>query len=704
VTPVSVAPNARRPWQNVQVPALRQLAARTLPGSTGSTGSTGAFGVPRGSISQVLRERAEHWRRPGVLATAGCAASTALVLGASRAPVPVGMRLPSSFAGLLNPSRGSGTASAVVVVLALGVLVLCWWQLLRAVTADQLGLRTVLCLAAIWAAPLLLAPPLLSLDAYAYLAQGEMVARGLDPYTAGPVLLGADPVVDRVDPMWRGSPAPYGPVVLVLLRAVAVSTDQLAAGVLLLRLLALLGVAVAIAAAVALTRARSRALVLALTAANPVTLVHLVGGAHIDALLAGAVGLALLALHGRRPWTALLLAALASAVKITALPLVILVLVVLARDPQARRQLPLRGTALVGLPFLLTLPVVSAPWGFLDALRVPGSNSPWYAPASVVGRMLHLLATLGGLSPSPAVTANAGRVLVLLVGGAWVLHQLRVTWRDRAEDAPMRDVRRAGLVLLVVAVALPAVYGWYLAAGLFTVAATGSRRTRWVLVVLSSGLAFSSMPPLYGARVWYLVGAWAVVVTGLLVAARSTARTRAARSIEPTPAHTDGSLRDRVPDRFQHLTLRLVRVAGLSLVPAIGIGLAANSAQAEPAQLLEAQSVANVARTVSATYPGYHLVRIVRSDGPADFTVDMVMPSQDLCRLQLRFVASADTAQRLPGPLTKPVVPFIAPRSCPVRLFVSEAKPVPAPVDTSPTGLPALLPLPRAGAGAPFAG
>ncbi len=68
------------------------------------------------------------------------------------------------------------------------------------------------------------------------------------------------------------------------------------AGVLLLRLLAARGVAAAVAAAVAVAVPARRPLVLALTALNPIAPLHLVGGAHVVAILAGVVGLAALSL------------------------------------------------------------------------------------------------------------------------------------------------------------------------------------------------------------------------------------------------------------------------------------------------------------------------------------------------------------------------------------------------------------------------
>ena len=50
-----------------------------------------------------------------------------------------------------------------------------------------------------------------------------MLARGLDPYSVGPVTLGSNPILSMVDPLWRSSPAPYGPVTLLMLPLVAMA-------------------------------------------------------------------------------------------------------------------------------------------------------------------------------------------------------------------------------------------------------------------------------------------------------------------------------------------------------------------------------------------------------------------------------------------------------------------------------------------------
>lgn len=165
-------------------------------------------------------------------------------LGAGAAPVinpvqeiPV-LRL---FTRIPMVSLAMGLAGMAIIVLS--------WLLLgrfaqparrRLATQGQLA-RTI----ALWCTPLLFIPPLFSRDVYSYLAQSEIVARGMDPYSLGPAeALGvSDPLTSGVSNMWRETPAPYGPLLLRLGGWLApLSSGNIVTGVLLQRGLALIGV------------------------------------------------------------------------------------------------------------------------------------------------------------------------------------------------------------------------------------------------------------------------------------------------------------------------------------------------------------------------------------------------------------------------------------------------------------------------------
>ncbi|WP_436388414.1 polyprenol phosphomannose-dependent alpha 1,6 mannosyltransferase MptB [Amycolatopsis sp. MEPSY49] len=194
------------------------------------------------------------------------------------------------------------TVSLAIAISGMGILVLSWLMLGKFARPDRTRLASQGQLArtiALWVLPLLVIPPLFSRDVYSYLAQSEIVHRGMDPYVLGPAqALGvADPFTAGVSNMWRETPAPYGPLVLRLGGWLApLAGNSIAVGVLLQRLLALAGVVLIVWALPRLARrfGVQPATALWLGALNPLLIFHFVAGAHNDAL---AVGLMLAGLE-----------------------------------------------------------------------------------------------------------------------------------------------------------------------------------------------------------------------------------------------------------------------------------------------------------------------------------------------------------------------------------------------------------------------
>ena len=117
----------------------------------------------------------------------------------------------------------------------------------------------LLVIGAAWLTPLALGPALFSRDVYSYLAQGEILHLGLDPYHVAPVVLGRHgqgQILAAVSPFWRGTTAPYGSLLLALLSLiVSLSGSNLIVGVLLIRLLELGGIALLVVFVPRLARA-----------------------------------------------------------------------------------------------------------------------------------------------------------------------------------------------------------------------------------------------------------------------------------------------------------------------------------------------------------------------------------------------------------------------------------------------------------------
>lgn len=586
-------------------------------------------------------------------AAGGLLCSIALTAAAGRATLPLGMELPVSFGGLLQPARSGGTAPAMIVLLALAGLVRCWWSLLRVVRSGRTGLRPVAWTAVAWTVPVLAAPPLLSLDAYAYLAQGDMVAAGVDAYLGGPILLG-DASAGRTDPMWRGSAVPYGPLTLLLLRGASVLPGGFEVQVFALRAAVLLGVAAAVAGALHFAPAARRAEVLAVTAANPIVVVHLVGGVHIDGVLAAFVALTALAVAARHVWLGWALAAAAVAVKVTAAPLLCFAGLGLLR--RMRWWTVAAAGGLLVLPFALTLLVVDRPWGFVAALAVPGAAAPWYAPASLLGSLLVGAVALLGMPADPAGLRLLARLIVLLVGTGAVLWLVRAQIRDG--DRSDRMLERVGLALLVVPLSLPALYGWYLAAGLFLVAATG--RHHRLLVLLSSALTFTSLPPLYDVSRWGVALAWA---GALAILATGSGKRRRSRSFAPRRLQLTS---DGHASRWS----RTARRSGAALMAVLAAGLMVPSANADR-QRPDRQDERVLERRTMVAYldEAYPRLQVVAVAAPADsgvVRVTLVEPGRRICTLRLRSDrAGTGRYVRLPDVLSGRTPRALDEQSCP---------------------------------------
>lgn len=202
------------------------------------------------------------------------------------------------FAGRFNPLwlRWVHTVPAVAGI----VLLFFGWLRLRGAEPKQIW-QTF----ALWCVPLLLCPPLLSKDAWAYLEQGWIVWQGHDPYTSALGTVGG-PFAGRVDQYWKYTTTIYPPVALMIQAAVVgLSGANPLWSLLAMRVPGLLAVLVIgrclprIAAAGGQTA--SNALWLGL--ANPVVLVHFIGGAHNDSWgVALCVAGLWLAIRARRWW------------------------------------------------------------------------------------------------------------------------------------------------------------------------------------------------------------------------------------------------------------------------------------------------------------------------------------------------------------------------------------------------------------------
>lgn len=377
--------------------------------------------------------------------------------------------------------RGSGlhpAPSSAVVVASLG-LVLGWLLVAGSLHVRPLrSRRSLIALVAAWSAPFVLAVPVFSRDAYAYVAQGALLQQGLDPYRH-PVaaLVGRPSVLAAVDPVWRHTFTPYGPLGLRLEQLMAaVGSGQEWRSLLAVRVLACLGVAVTgwcIWAALPTSR-RHLGLWLWL---SPLVLVHLIGAGHLDAVVCAFLAGSMLAALREHPHWAVVLAVGAGEIKATAFLVLPVLLVQVLRRDGARSAARCGVTA--GVVALAAAGLfISDPLGWVAGLSTPGLAWDPFTPASTVALGVSEVVTHLGGHPEEGLVA-ACRLTIAVVGvavAAVLLYRLR---RNGL-------VLTCGLLMLDLALTGPALWPWYLAPCLALLVMAASRAAWCAALVISS--------------------------------------------------------------------------------------------------------------------------------------------------------------------------------------------------------------------------
>ncbi|MER5217355.1 polyprenol phosphomannose-dependent alpha 1,6 mannosyltransferase MptB [Streptomyces sp. NPDC002838] len=428
---------------------------------------------------------------------------------------------------LLAPSSVHAALGLVGVYFGLVLLIAAWLLLGRLVRgAEPPSPRALMAVLAIWAAPLLLAPPLFSRDVYSYLAQGAMVDAHMDVYAHGPARLGG-PLADEVSPLWQHTGAPYGPVFLGVASVLSgLTRGELPAGLFGMRLVALLGVGLMAAALPRLARhsGADPSAALWLGALNPLVLLHLVAGAHNDAVMLGLLGIGLVAALGRWPALGAVLVTLAALVKVPAVLGLAAVVVLQVRAGRGPAKAVLTTGVAAGATTVAATTLAGTGYGWIGALNTPVSPQNW-ALTSLLGRATQdLLERLGSdLAPLavPAWHVLGSAIAVAAVLFIWL--RLRV-----------RPVYALGLSLAAVAALGPAIRPWYALWGLFLIAAAApSTSVRHRVAAVTGVLALAVLPSGGPADAGQLV----LAVSGGVLAVIVLWQARQAE-LAPAPGHT----------------------------------------------------------------------------------------------------------------------------------------------------------------------
>ncbi|WP_127507944.1 polyprenol phosphomannose-dependent alpha 1,6 mannosyltransferase MptB [Actinoplanes solisilvae] len=406
--------------------------------------------------------------------------------------LPVGVPF---FAGLTHVRIG-----LVAVYGGLALLLLAWWHGRH---AEQKVWPTL----ALWAGPLLVAPPLFSRDVYSYVAQGVLLGEGFDVYRVGPSQLGGL-LAAQVPEMWQHTPSPYGPVFLVLAGLVS-AKGHLLLSVIAMRLLAVAGLALLACAVPILARAAgvrpSSALWLAVL--NPLVLIHFIAGAHNDALMVGLLAAGLAAAVRWHPVGATLLVVAAALVKApAALGLVAVAMIWSTYASRWRAVLSVGAVAAAATAFFTQ--IAGTGYGWVAALKTPISPHN-LSLTSVLGR-----ATAGLLRDD-----GVGETFVLdlwrWLGVLATVVVAGLVWASIDRLGPLYGL---GVVLVAVVAFGPALRPWYLTWALVPLAAAPVQRwIRHVLALACAVLALVVLPDGYAVDLEEFLLATMGVLAGVAI-------------------------------------------------------------------------------------------------------------------------------------------------------------------------------------------
>ncbi len=388
---------------------------------------------------------------------------------------------------LLGPFRGLGAGFAdsdlAGPLFYLGLWLATVAYVAVMVLARSLGARLALGAVVALHVLFLLAPPLLSQDVFSYLAYARLdVLHSLNPYTHSPDAAPADAVFGFAGS--KHATSAYGP--LFTLATLPLAKLGVPAGFWTLKALT----AAASLGVVGLTWACARRLgtdpLFAALAVglNPLVLVHVVGGAHNDALVMLCVMAGVLAVLSARPAAAGSFGAAGAAVKASG-AITAPFMLIGARD----RQRVLLGAA-TGVAVIA--PAAFAAFGgkAVQAFVLIGQNQDRTTHWSVPQRLADGIGALTGGDPNSIVHFTRGALAVALAVVLAVL--LQRAWRDRAD--PRAWVLAAGWATLAVLLATAWLVPWYAIWLLPLAAIAGCRRLSVATVMLCAYMLVIAVP------------------------------------------------------------------------------------------------------------------------------------------------------------------------------------------------------------------
>jgi hypothetical protein len=340
------------------------------------------------------------------------------------------------------------------------------WLLRRPVSR----LVPVLVLAAAIQLVPLVAPLLLSTDAYTYWDYGRLGAvHGSNPYATEPSAFPDDPAYERMGADWRETTTVYGPIFTLASEGhAAVAGDS--PGVASWLYKALGAAAMLALTALAAGLAREQAFAAAFVGWNPLLAVHFGGGGHNDAwMMVGVLGALALGAAGRRQWAG---AAWVAAIAIKWVAVIFLPLRALEAHAQNRRVGHLGFAVVAAVVAAIATWRYGASW--LHAFGPLAKNLREGAHYSFPSRLASL-----GIPHDVAVGLFAA---AFVIAYAWLLWE---AWRGRA---------RLGLCAGLLLVATPWLIAWYAVWAVPLAAFEEDRAARLLALGLTGYLLRNAVP------------------------------------------------------------------------------------------------------------------------------------------------------------------------------------------------------------------
>jgi hypothetical protein len=398
------------------------------------------------------------------------------------------------------PFDGTRPFTAIAFVAGAAALGIAWLGLIarvqRSESPQRDRMRVVIATAVLWFVPVMLGPPLLSSDIYSYAAEGDMVTKGHDPTTEGMFKLQFGEYISHVDPVWRvpygGNP--YGPVQMgVAAGAVYATGHTWELTIWLLRFVSLGAVLLSVWAIADIARRHgvSPPVAVAIGIANPIVVLHLVGGGHNDSILMALLLAGFAFAQRGRFWLGVVFIALATAVKLPAAA----GLVYLGWCQPGAGAAVKDRLKVIGKAFAVTAGIIVAACavvgigvsGWILAMRNTGTTTGTLSLPTRLGFVLNGMIGELGLPSNDQLWIAALRFVGLAAAGYICLRLLGVVERIGA-------VAVTGICLLVVMLLGPVVWPWYLAPGFALLGATQLGRWRASVLVLCALLATEVFP------------------------------------------------------------------------------------------------------------------------------------------------------------------------------------------------------------------